>query len=150
MLRNGLKVERAKPKRPAQAMLIVAGCLLFAAPLSAQPVDTCITMGAGTERLCTTHLSATSYSIRVTDIPSNRTTGFTGYGLRAESEVVLNSIDTMVSELEPTKSAEERASAIQRQTNQASTGAYGEERLGACTLSLRFGGDDIVFKVTRR
>jgi hypothetical protein len=151
-VRNELKVERAAPKRVAQTMLIVAVCmsLLFAAPLSAQPVDTCITRGAGTERLCTTHLSAMSHSIRITEIPSNRTTGFTVYGPRAESKDIFNSIDTMLSELDPTKSAVERTGAMQRLTYQATTRTYGEERFGACTLLLRFGSNDIAFKVTRR
>ena len=56
----------------------------------------------------------------------------------------------MLSEIEPTKSAEERASVMQRLTDQESTRAYGEERLGACTLLLHFGINNIAFKVTRR
>ena len=107
-----------------------------------------MTMGAGTEKLCATQRGAI-HSILITDIPSQRTTGFTVYAPRGDSKDAFNLIDTMLSELEPTKSAEERASAMQRLTDQASTQDYGEERFGECTLTLSFRSNGIGFKATR-
>jgi hypothetical protein len=91
-----------------------------------------------------------SYSIRITHIPSSRTIGFTLYGLHTEAKEVFASIEAMLSELEPAKSAEERARAMERLTDQANTQAFGEEKLGESTLLLRFDGKGIAFKVTRR
>ena len=125
--------------------------LLFATSTLAQPApaNTCITMGAGTERICEARHGAVN-SLLITDIASQRTAGFTVSGSRSDSKGVFDLIDTMLSELEPTKSVEERAGAIRRLTDQASTRDYGEERFGASTLTLRFGGGDIGFKAARR
>jgi hypothetical protein len=146
-LRNGW----AKPKPLAKVMRVSAPCiiLLFATSTLAQPApdNTCITMG--TEMICETHRGVVS-SLLITDIASKRMTGFTVGGPGSGSKGVFDLIDSRLSELEPTKSAEERASAMQRLNDQASTRDYGEERFGASTLTLRFGNNDIGFKAAVR